>query len=122
MASSGSTEPSTWATHPVHDARSYPAHLLCYYLWQVLFVTMDEVSFDFMDELAPGSTVMFPVEPGKVSTRFELRIKKRVLPCIGTYTAMIMKSLNASVLCIMKNPRKLSRRSMVWVALIGSRI
>lgn len=41
--------------------------------WQVLFVTMDEVSFDFMDELAPGSNVMFPVEPGKVSICFELK-------------------------------------------------
>lgn len=46
----------------------------CVVLRQVLFVTMDEVSFDFMDEFAPGSTVMFPVEPGKVSTWFELKV------------------------------------------------
>ena len=33
---------------------------------QVLWVTMDEVAFDFMDELAPGCVAMFPSE-GSVS-------------------------------------------------------
>ena len=33
---------------------------------QVLWVTMDEVAFDFMDELAPGCIAMFPSD-GSVS-------------------------------------------------------
>ena len=33
---------------------------------QVLWVTMDDVAFDFMDAMAPGCTAMFPFD-GSVS-------------------------------------------------------
>ncbi|CAM9206713.1 unnamed protein product, partial [Hapterophycus canaliculatus] len=33
---------------------------------KVLFVAMDEVAFDFMDDLEPGTVVMFPVKTGSV--------------------------------------------------------
>ncbi|CAN0058993.1 unnamed protein product [Ectocarpus sp. 13 AM-2016] len=31
-------------------------------VWQVLFVAMDEASFDFLDDLSPGCVVLFPQE------------------------------------------------------------